>query len=116
MWQYQEQNAEINCILTAYYLRSIDRLGLLERLKEDGLFGALTFPFDENMVLSRDLLDSVSEITFLEETISISKRDQLKVLDIGAGYGRFAHRLSASLPAIGKVICTDAVAESTFLS
>ncbi len=116
VWQYQDQNAEINYILTAYYLKSIDRLGLMERLKEDGLFGALTFQFDENTVLSRDLLDSVSEIAFLEETIEISKHDMLKVLDIGAGYGRFAHRLCASLPLVDKVICADAVAESTFLS
>jgi len=116
VWQYQDQNAEINYLLTAYYLRSIDKLGLLHRLKEDGLFGALTFQFDENTVLSRDLLDSVSEITFLEETIEISKREHLKVLDIGAGYGRFAHRLCESLPLMDRAVCTDAVAESTFLS
>jgi hypothetical protein len=116
VWQYQDQNGEINYLLTAYYLKSIDRLGLMECLKEDGLFGAITFQFGEDPLLSRDLLDSVSEITFLEETIEISKHNRLRVLDIGAGYGRFAHRLCVSLPQVDKVICTDAVAESTFLS
>jgi hypothetical protein len=116
VWQYQDQNAEINYLLTTFYLKSIDRLGLLERFKEDGLFGAFTYQFDENTSVSRDLLDSVSEITFLEESIGISRLDGLKVLDIGAGYGRFAHRLCASLPLLDKIICADAVAESTFLS
>jgi hypothetical protein len=114
--QYQDQNAEVNYFLTASYLKSIDTLNLFGCLQEDGLFGAYTFEFDDNLLLSRDLLDSVSEITFLEENMRISRIQNLKVLDIGAGYGRFAHRLIESLPVAEKVICTDAVAESTFLS
>ncbi|MGD0221716.1 MAG: hypothetical protein ABSF71_05220 [Terriglobia bacterium] len=116
VWQRQDQNAEINYLLTASYVKTIDKLGLLGRLEEDGLFGAHTFRSLENLVLSRDLLDSVNEINFLEEALQISKHHKLKVLDIGAGYGRFAHRLRASLPDIEKVICTDAVATSTFIS
>jgi putative sugar O-methyltransferase len=116
VWQYQDQNAEINYLLTAYYLRSIDKLGLLDCLAEDGLFGVSTVQFDDQTVLSRDLLDSVSEVSFLEEQIELSKQDKFKVLDIGAGYGRFANRLCESLPVVDKVICVDAVAESTFLS
>jgi len=115
VWQYQDQNTEVNYLLTACYLKSIDTLSLFGCLQEDGLFGAYTFQFDDNLLLSRDLLDSVSEITFLEENMRISRTRNLKVLDIGAGYGRFAHRLIVSLPLTEKVICTDAVAESTFL-
>jgi hypothetical protein len=115
MWQYQDQNAEVNYFLTASYLKSIDTLNLFRCLHEDGLFGAYTFAFDDNLLVSRDLLDSVSEITFLEENMGISRIRNLKVLDIGAGYGRFAHRLIVSLPLVERVICTDAVAESTFL-
>jgi hypothetical protein len=38
------------------------------------------------------------------------------VLDIGAGYGRLAHRMLTALPNIRDYYCTDAVPVSTFLS
>jgi hypothetical protein len=38
------------------------------------------------------------------------------VLDIGAGYGRLAHRMVTALPGIAQYLCTDAVAVSTFVS
>lgn len=116
VWQYQDGNAEVNYFLTTSFLQSIDRLKLFERLQEDDLFGACTFRFDETLTVSRDLLDSISEITFLEEAIGISRIRNLKILDIGAGYGRLAYRLSSSLPGVEKAICTDAVPESTFVS
>lgn len=100
--------------LTAYYVRSIDTLGLLQRLEEDGLFGVHTFEVDRR-TMSRDLLDSVNEILFLERHLGLSRMPNVRILDIGAGYGRLAHRLTAGLPNVARVLCADAVPESTFL-
>ena len=74
-----------------------------------------TFLID-NKVVSRDLLDSIIEIYFLEKHLNISSLRNLTVLDIGAGYGRLAHRMVSALPNIHTYFCTDAVAVSTFIS
>jgi SAM-dependent methyltransferase len=116
MWQSRDINLDLHHALTAYYVKSIDKLGLLNELEEDGLFGAYTLRLDERSIVSRDLLDSIVEIYFLEQNLPIFNRDRLNVLDIGAGYGRLAHRLVEALPNIGKVLCADAVAVSTFIS
>jgi hypothetical protein len=108
--------AEVNYLLSACYVRSIDRLGLLDRLGEDGAFGAHTVAIGDGVIVSRDLLDSVLEIDFLDRHLGISTRETLELLDIGAGYGRLAHRIAAALPSSAHVLCTDAIAESTFLS
>jgi Methyltransferase small domain len=113
-WQYQDDNAEINYFVSTSYLKSIDTLNLFDCLREDGLFGVHCFKFDDDLV-SRDLLDSISELLFFEETMRISRVQGLSVLDIGAGYGRLAHRMSTALPNLETIICTDAVAKSTFL-
>jgi hypothetical protein len=114
IFQHRDGNAEINYLFTAAYLKSIDALDLFRTLEEDGAFGACVFSSDDTL-LSRDLLDSISEIAFLESVLGISRMHHLTVLDIGAGYGRLAHRMSVCLPR-AKILCTDAVAESTFLS
>jgi hypothetical protein len=116
VYQFEDQNTEVSYHLTAYYLKSIDTLNLLGRLHEDGAFGCYTFECDRHLLVSRDLLDSVCEILFLEESMRISTIPNLKMLDIGAGYGRLAYRLALSLPLLEQVMCTDAVAESTFVS
>jgi hypothetical protein len=116
IFQRFDNNGEVAHTLTAYYLQRNDKLGLLERLKEDGLFGAQTYDFEGRFLISRDLLDSINEINFLDRMMGISRLDSVNVLDIGAGYGRFAHRLSQALPRLNKVLCTDAIATSTFLS
>jgi hypothetical protein len=100
--------------LTAYYVRNADRLGLFGRLVEDGLFGAYTLPFEEGYVISRDLLESINEINFIARMLGKGREDGLRVLDIGAGYGRLAHRLCEALPHV-EVACADAVPISTFL-
>lgn len=107
---------EVNYLLSAFYVRSIDRLGLLERLDEDGAFGAHTVAIGDGVIVSRDLLDSVLELDFLDRHLRIATRERLQVLDIGAGYGRLAHRLAQAMPSTAHVLCTDAIAESTFLS
>lgn len=107
---------EANYLLSAYYVRSVDGLGLLERLTDDGEFGAVLVPVADDWVVSRDLLDSVLEINFLARHLDLAARDRIEILDIGAGYGRLAYRLTQALENISRVLCADAVAESTFVS
>ncbi len=115
VWQLRGKNTNIVAYaLTLYYLRSIDRLGLHDKLTEDEKFGNFTFTIGGRRV-SRDLLDSIGEIYFLDR-VGIATRPGLRVLDIGAGYGRLAHRMLAALPGIRTFLCTDAVALSTFVS
>jgi hypothetical protein len=89
VWQHQDGNDEIAYCLTAYYLMRTDPLRLMERLDEDGAFGNYTCEVDGKLV-SRCLLDSITEIGFLERHLRISQVPGLSVLDIGAGYGRLA--------------------------
>ena len=116
VWQYRDKNTEIKYFLTSYYIQKIDSLRLLRTLQEDDLFGAYTFDFNGELTVSRDLLDSIVEIYFLERSLGIASLSDISILDIGAGYGRLAHRMIAALPNIGKYFCVDAVPESTFLS
>ncbi len=116
VWQTKDPNCdEINYCLTAYYVKAIDVLGLLQINNEDGLFGVHTYTVD-GQVVSRDLLDSVIELNFLEKHLHLSTITDLKILDIGAGYGRLAYRTARSFPNLRTYLCTDAVPESTFLS
>jgi hypothetical protein len=100
--------------LSAFYARDHDTLSLFDLLDEDGAFGALTHIID-GRVVSRDLLDSVLEINFLAETLGVDQLIKARVLDIGAGYGRMAHRMTAWSSDI-EYLATDAVPLSTFLS
>jgi hypothetical protein len=94
---------------------SRDRHDLLARLKEDGLFGCWTFEYPGWPVVSRDLLDSVNELSFLDRHMQLLERPGLTVLDVGAGYGRLAHRALEAAPSLGRYVCVDAIPESTFL-
>jgi hypothetical protein len=114
VWQHRDFNFPVHYWVTTKFLQSIDNLGLFAKLEEDELFGCYNFMACGKCV-SRDLLDSISEILFLERTLHISQMENLKILDIGAGYGRLAHRLVRGLANIDQVYCTDAVAVSTFL-
>lgn len=116
VWQTKDPNCdEINYCLTTYYVKAIDTLGLLLKNSEDGLFGVYTYTVD-SQTISRDLLDSINELSFLEKHLRLSQIPDLKILDIGAGYGRLAYRTASSLPNLATYLCTDAVPESTFLS
>lgn len=115
VWQVRKWSMNIMVYaLTTYYVKSIDTLGLLDKLDEDGAFGVHTVQIDNRRV-SRDLLDSIIEIQFLEKHLGVSSRSDLSVLDIGAGYGRLAHRMLGALPNISRYLCTDAVPVSTFV-
>ena len=116
LWQVRGKNANVQAyVLTLYYLKSIDRLGLLDKLVEDDNFGNFSFTIAGRQV-SRDLLDSVAEIYFLDRHLRVASRTGFRVLDVGAGYGRLAHRMVSALPGIERYLCTDAVAVSTFVS
>jgi hypothetical protein len=116
VWQLRGPNMnQLGYTLTTYYAKAIDTLRLLDRLTDDGLFGNITFEIDGRTV-SRDLLDSIVEIYFLERHLGISALPNLRLLDIGAGYGRLAHRAVQGLSNVAEYLCVDAVAASTFIS
>lgn len=117
VWQLRQLGGDAAEKMEAvlHYVESRDRLGLLARCHEDGLFGCWTFSFGHRGTVSRDLLDSVNEINFLERHLHLSKRTSLRIADIGAGYGRLAHRFCAAFASVQRYDCFDAVPESTFL-
>jgi hypothetical protein len=116
-WHYRElpRATALKYFIYAEYVRGRDRLGLLDRLTEDGAFGCWTFRYPGHPLYSRDLLESVNEITFLDRQLSLSARPRFSVLDIGAGYGRLAHRMAAAYPNLTDYCCVDAIPDSTFL-
>ena len=112
--QGSDRTAESMYFAQTVYLEAVDEWHLLQSHREDGLFGCHIFRFPPDRLVSRDLLDSIIEITFIRKALRLSQRDELRVLDIGAGYGRLAHRLLEAFPN-GHVTNVDAVPESTFL-
>lgn len=115
VWQWRDLNVPVAYLLTAYYLRTIGAGEVLNRLSEDDYFGAYTVSTGDGYVLSRDLLDSASELWFLERWTGILSGKIDCVLDIGCGYGRLAHRIAQSCSAVRRILCADSIAESTFL-
>lgn len=114
---HQSRSAtEASYILTAHYVQSIDKLNLLDRLGDDDLFGNYLVNFNDKMLVSRELLDAVLEINFLQDKLDLTGLGNPVILDVGAGYGRLAHRLVRAMPQLEAVLCTDAIPESTFLS
>lgn len=99
--------------LSADYVARYDALGLHKTLGEDGAFGALTFLLDGRIV-SRDLLDSTLEINALADWLGAERLAEARLLDVGAGYGRLAHRL-CTWSSDAEVVAVDAVPVSTFL-
>jgi SAM-dependent methyltransferase len=99
----------------AEYVREHDTGGLLSHLAEDGAFGCWTFRYPGHPIYSRDLLESVNEIGFLERELELGERDRFSVLDIGAGYGRMAHRMATAYPNLSDYCCVDAIADASFL-
>jgi hypothetical protein len=114
LWQKRDLNTPISMALTALYLERSGLRSMLERCGEDDCFGCLTIQTC-GLQISRDLLDSISEISFVDRMIGLETLSGKTVLDIGSGYGRFAHRLVQTCPRIGKVFCVDAIPEASFL-
>jgi hypothetical protein len=117
-WHYRElpKVTSLKYFVLLRYVRERDRLGLLDKLSEDGAFGCWTFEYEGHGRVSRDLIESVNEIAFLERELRLSERERFSVLDIGAGYGRLAHRMTDAFERLDDYCCVDAVPESTFLS
>jgi putative sugar O-methyltransferase len=117
-WHYRElpRISRLKYYVMLRYVAERDQTGLLGRLSEDGAFGCWTFEYPGHDRVSRDLLESVNELEFLERELGLSARERFSVLDIGAGYGRLAHRMAEAHPNLGDYCCVDAIAESTFLS
>lgn len=118
VWQLRQlgENPKLKAYLYARYVESVDEHQLLGRLSEDGAFGCWTFGYRSLPLVSRDLLDSVNEIYFLDRQWGLLSREDFTVLDVGAGYGRLAHRMVEACPGLRRYLCVDAIAESTFLS
>ncbi len=118
VWQYREPDRRYAMLKFFAFLRYVldhDPNSLVERLGEDGAFGCFTYRFPGYPPVSRDLLDAVDEISFLEEETKILSSDGLRILDIGAGYGRLAHRIGTAVSTLGAYACVDAIPQSTFL-
>ena len=113
VWQTR-QYAEINFFVSYLYALSKDLLGLDKVLKENKSAGVHYYNF-KGQDVSRDLIDSMIEINYLEKLLKLSSVPNLEVIDIGAGYGRLALRLVETYPQI-QVACVDAVPLSTCIS
>jgi len=107
--------ARLRYYLYADAIRRKDSMALLGKLHEDGAFGCVHFEYPGLGRVSRDLLDSVAVLNFLHKHLAVLERDDWRVLDIGAGYGRMAHRMLEANPRMKSYSCVDAVPESTFL-
>ena len=116
VWQKATPNLDEAALRASFeFLRSeAPAAELLARLDEDGAFGARTVSIEGRRV-SRDLLDSVSELSFLERHLGLARGAVGNVIDVGAGYGRLAHRATRAFPKV-RWHSTDAIAASTFLS
>jgi hypothetical protein len=116
-WHYRElpRITELKYFVFMTYVAERDRLDLLDKLEEDGAFGCWTYEYAGYGRFSRDLIESVNELSFLERELQLSTQDFFSVLDVGAGYGRLAHRATSAFPAIDDYCCIDAVPEATFL-
>jgi len=117
VWTHQELSrpTQLKYFLYAQYAKS-KAAPLLARLHEDGAFGAMCYDFEVAGRVSRDRLDSTIELDFLDRHLQILTRPQLRVLDIGAGYGRLAHRTCEAGAQVADYVCVDAIPESTFLA
>lgn len=88
----------------------------LTLMEEDGAYGCSIEHFASFGVVSRDLLDSIVELDFLERHVPRLGQPGAVVVDVGAGYGRLAHRAATVFPELDRWYCVDAVPESTYLS
>ncbi len=116
VWVYRElpRATQLKYYVYARYVQELCP-EVLETLDEDGAFGCLCYDFEDLGRVSRDRLDSALEIAFLERNLGTDFFQGARILDIGAGYGRMAHRMHERHPEIAGYICTDSVAESSYL-
>lgn len=95
------------------YVQNRDVFDWLRKFGEDNAFGCITFE-EDGVTYSRDLLDSILELDFLNTTLGINATHHATLLDIGAGYGRFVYRFKQAFPN-SVVQAVDAVPLSTYV-
>jgi hypothetical protein len=110
VWQRREFG-EVNYLTTILYARSHDGHAVLDRIHEDAAFGAQSLEL-EGRLYSRDLVESANELNFLLDHLPVADLRPLRLVDVGAGYGRLAHRLATVVPD-AEIYCTDGIAVST---
>lgn len=101
------------------YMRYLECRGggtLLDVLAEDGAFGVWTADVVGRGKLSRDRLDSVNEIMFLERQLGVLSRSGIRIVETGGGHGRFAHRIATAHPSLGDYCCVADSPQSAFVS
>ena len=113
VWQTR-LHREIDYFISYIYAIKEDQLGLRNILRESKSFGVEYYSFKDRDV-SRDLIDSIIEINYLEQRLNLSNIPNLQIIDIGAGYGRLAFRLAEAYPNV-KIACVDAIPLSTCIS
>jgi hypothetical protein len=112
LWQIR-MGDNINIYLNYYNkLKKIDTLGLFNKTIEDGSYGCITWNIN-NILISRDLLDSIIEIYYLKK--HFKDLEKLTLLEIGGGYGRLCKRYNDCFPGSNFYI-TDGIPQSTYLS
>lgn len=112
MWQHRDFNLPVSYLCTYYYLKQCNS-EMLECCSEDTLFGVHALEVGDQ-VITRDRLDSVCELSFIQSALDLKKASKVRLLDIGCGYGRFAYRTVQCFPT-ARVVCADAIPESSFL-
>jgi putative sugar O-methyltransferase len=109
---WQKRKYKVKTIINSFKRAlELDKRDLFSILSEKNDFGVECYTIEGRSV-SRDLLDSVLEINFLWRNLSSLPNI---VLDVGAGYGRFARR-SIEGKFSRFVICIDAIPISTAVS
>jgi hypothetical protein len=96
------------------YALVCDQLGVLGKFSDDGAFSGVRFRID-GRVVSRDIIDSSLELNFVARHCEFRPSDEIVLLDIGAGYGRFVHRFLEFFPR-ASAFALDAAPLSSFLA
>ena len=112
VWQSRDGLPE-NYFITYLYVKKVDKAGLLNSLIEESNYGVESFNF-ESKIVSRDLMDSIIEFTFLDDHLDVLNEKKRIILDIGSGYGRLAKRMIHA--SNNDIICVDAIPLSTCIS
>lgn len=112
VWQTRLGDGKEEYIQYYKQLKKIDKLNLFLKTKENGSHGCKTWEV-ENILISRDLLDSIIEIYFLQK--NFDNLDKLNILEIGGGYGRLCKRYSDCFPN-SKFYITDGIPYSTYVA
>lgn len=118
VWQDRRRSVDPRVRLFVHVTDVAARVGRsrLRRLGEDGAYGAHVQDYATYGPVSRDRVDSAVELDFLLRHVPRLSQPGATVIDVGAGYGRLAHRASELLDGLGRWVCVDAVPESTYLS